>query len=72
MAQKTQPLFGADIRITSTHYTSGSLIDIIAPYLTGITYSFGEKTEFSTTLLDVQDKARLVNIIAYAGNYPQK
>lgn len=72
VAQKTQPLFGADIRITNTLYTSWSLIEDISPYLTGITYSFGEKTEFSTTLLDSQNKARLVNVIAYSGVYPQK
>jgi len=72
VAQKTQPLFGGDIRITVNGYLSGTLEEKISPYLSGITYSFGEKVEFSTTLFDQDGKTGLLKVVAYTGTYPQK
>lgn len=72
VAEKTQPFFGADIRITSNSYSSWTIIDAISPYLSWITYSYGEKTEFSTTLFDKNNKTWLIKVVAYSGIYPQK
>ncbi len=72
VALKTQPFFGADIRITSNSYSSWTIFDRISPYLSGITYSYGEKTEFSTTLLDKTNITGLIKVVAYSGIYPQK
>ncbi len=72
VSEKTQPLFGGDIRVTFNGYLSGSLIEKVTPYLSWTTYSFGEKVEFSTTLLDQEEKTWLLKVIAYTGTYPQK
>lgn len=72
VAKETQPLFGADIRISPRSYTATPIIESIAPYLSGVTYSYGERTEFSTTLIDHTGKTGLVRVIAYTGTYPQK
>jgi predicted lysophospholipase L1 biosynthesis ABC-type transport system permease subunit len=70
--EQTQPLFGADIRISGSEDTSVELIDRLRPYLSGVTYSWAERVEFSTTLFDREGKTGLINVIAYTGNYPQK
>lgn len=72
VAEKTQPFFGGDIRITSNSYSSWTIIDIISPYLSWITYTYGEKTEFSTSLFDRDNKTWLIKVVAYSGIYPQK
>lgn len=72
VSRETQPLFGADIRISPGSYSSSLLIQEIAPYLSGYSYSWWERTEFSTTLLDRENKTWLVNVVAYSGSYPQK
>jgi predicted lysophospholipase L1 biosynthesis ABC-type transport system permease subunit len=72
VAKKTQPFFGGDIRISFNGYMSGSIQERIAPYLSWVTYSFGEKTEFSTTLFDQEGKTGLLKVVAYSGTYPQK
>ena len=50
--EQTQPLFGADIRISGSEDTSVELIDRLRPYLSGVVYSWAERVEFSTTLFD--------------------
>ena len=72
VSREAQPLFGADIRISSPDYTSEPLIERVSPYLSGISYSWWERTEFSTTLFDREGKTGLVRIVAYTGQYPQK
>ncbi len=72
VARETQPIFGADIRVSPRSYISTPIIDSVAPYLSSIQYSYGERTEFSTTLIDRDGKTGLVNMIAYTGTYPQK
>ncbi len=72
VSRETQPLFGADIRISPRSYIAEPLIDIVSPYLSGTSYSWWERTEFSTTLFDREGKTWLINVIAYTGEYPQK
>jgi predicted lysophospholipase L1 biosynthesis ABC-type transport system permease subunit len=69
---QTQPLFGADIRISSRSSNSGSLFSIFSPYLTGTAYSWAERISFSTTLFDREGKTGLIQVIAYTGTYPQR
>lgn len=40
VSRETQPLFGADIRISPGSYSSSLLIQEIAPYLSGYSYSW--------------------------------
>ena len=40
VSREAQPLFGADIRISSPDYTSEPLIERVSPYLSGISYSW--------------------------------
>ena len=72
VSRESQPLFGADIRISPRNYTPESLMRIFSPYLSGSSYSWWERTEFSTTLLDQEWKTWLINVVAYSGSYPQK
>ncbi|MBX9808823.1 hypothetical protein K2X92_00330, partial [Candidatus Gracilibacteria bacterium] len=72
VAEKTQPFFGADIRVTSNSYSNGTIYEKISPYLSGVIHSYGEKTEFSTTLFDKTNKTGLIKVVAYSGIYPQK
>ncbi len=72
VSRETAPLFGADMKVSPKNYTSIPIIETISPYLSWITYSFWERTEFSTTLIDREGKTGLVNVIAYSGEYPQK
>jgi predicted lysophospholipase L1 biosynthesis ABC-type transport system permease subunit len=53
-------------------YTGASLYDTFAPYLSGETYTWAERHEFSTTLFDQEGKTGLVKVIAYNGTYPQR
>jgi predicted lysophospholipase L1 biosynthesis ABC-type transport system permease subunit len=69
---QTAPLFGADIRISSQDDQESPLFERVAPYLSGVSYSWAERIEFSTTLFDQDQKTGLVNVIAYTGVYPQK
>ena len=40
VSRETQPLFGADIRISPRSYIAEPLIDIVSPYLSGTSYSW--------------------------------
>lgn len=40
VSRESQPLFGADIRISPRNYTPESLIRIFSPYLSGSSYSW--------------------------------
>jgi putative ABC transport system permease protein len=70
VALETRPYVWADMTISSRGYSEIPLIDIVRPYLTGITYEWGEKKEFSTTLFDREWKTWLIQVIAYTGKYP--
>lgn len=72
ISKETRPLFGADIRVSARSFVTGSIIERVTPFLSGVAYSYAERTEFSTTLLDKEGKTGLVNIVAYSGTYPQK
>lgn len=72
VSRETQPIFGADIRISPRNYTPEPIISILSPYLSGVSYSWWERTEFSTTLFDQEGKTGLINVVAYSGSYPQK
>lgn len=72
VASETRPLFGADIIISPNGYTGGSLSDQIRPYLSGEIYTWAERKEFSTTLVDTEGKIGLTKVIAYTGSYPQR
>lgn len=54
VASETRPLFGADMILSVDGYTGASLHDIVAPYLSGETYTWAERHEFSTTLFDTE------------------
>jgi predicted lysophospholipase L1 biosynthesis ABC-type transport system permease subunit len=72
VVEQTQPLFGADIRISTSEDTGEELVDRLRPFLSGVIYSWAERVEFSTTLFDREGKTGLINVIAYTGTYPQK
>lgn len=72
VASETRPLFGADLMISPRGYASGDVLPLVAPYLSGTDYTVAERREFSTTLLDKDGKAWLVQVIAYSGSYPQR
>lgn len=56
VAKETQPIFGADIRISPKAYMVNPIITTVMPYLSGFVYSYAERTEFSTTLIDREGK----------------
>ena len=72
VASETRPLFGADLMISPRGYASGDVLPLVASYLSGEEYVAAERREFSTTLLDRDSKAGLVQVIAYSGSYPQR
>lgn len=72
VSEQTRPLFGADIIVSPREYTPTPIIDQVAPLLSGTLYSWWERTEFSTTLVDREGKTGLVKVVAYEGIYPQK
>jgi len=72
VASETRPLFGADLIVSVDGYTGASLHEVFAPYLSGETYTWAERHEFSTTLFDREGKTWLVQVIAYNGTYPQR
>lgn len=71
VTSKTKPLFGADIIVSSRSYATGNIFPMIAPALIGEAYTVAEKREFSTTLIDNENKTGLVQVVAYSGSYPQ-
>jgi predicted lysophospholipase L1 biosynthesis ABC-type transport system permease subunit len=72
VSRETRPLFGADIRVSPRSFSADSLVLRASGALLGMDYSYAERTEFSTTLLDKNGKTGLVNVVAYEGVYPQK
>lgn len=72
VAEKVQPLFGTDIKISPKNYTSRSLSEIITPYLSGSDVALTEREEFLTTLMDGSGKTGLIKVVTYTGKYPQK
>lgn len=56
VAKETQPIFGADIRISPKSYITAPIIETLIQYLSGFVYSYAERTEFSTTLIDREGK----------------
>ncbi len=72
VAKETGPLFGADVIVSPRTYTAVPIIDQVRPILSGSSYSWWERTEFSSTLLDREGKTWLVKVIAYTWEYPQK
>lgn len=72
VASETRPLFGADLMVSPRGYASGDVLPLVAPYLSGTNYTVAERREFSTTLLDRDGRAWLVEVIAYSGSYPQR
>ncbi len=72
VAAETRPLFGADVIISPNSYTGESLYEQIQSYLSGEVYTWAERKEFSTTLIDHAGKTGLVKVIAYRGTYPQR
>ena len=56
VASETRPLFGADMILSVDGYTGASLHEMVAPYLSGETYTWAERHEFSTTLFDQEGK----------------
>lgn len=40
VSRETQPIFGADIRISPRNYTPEPIISILSPYLSGVSYSW--------------------------------
>jgi len=56
VASETRPLFGADLIVSVDGYTGASLYEVFAPYLSGETYTWAERHEFSTTLFDREGK----------------
>ena len=71
VSRETKPIFGSDIHVVPNSYTSTPLQELVASTLSGMTYTWWERTEFSTTLFDREGKTGLVNVVAYDGNYPQ-
>lgn len=72
VARETRPLFGTDLMVSPRGYASGDILPMIAPYLSGEQVRVAERREFSTTLLDRDGKAGLVQVVAYSGSYPQR
>lgn len=72
VAKETAPIFGADIIIGSPGYQSIPIIDRVRPILSNLSYTWGERKEFSTTLFDQAGKTGLIKVIAFSGSYPQK
>jgi predicted lysophospholipase L1 biosynthesis ABC-type transport system permease subunit len=72
VATETRPLFWADLIVSPRGYASGDVLPLVAEYLEWEEYVAAEKREFSTTLLDKEGKAGLVQVVAYSGSYPQR
>lgn len=72
VAAETRPLFWADLIVSPRGYASGDVLPLISKYLTWEEYIAAERREFSTTLLDRDGRAWLVEVVAYSGTYPQR
>lgn len=72
VASETRPLFWADLMVSPRGYASGDVLPLISEYLVWEEYIAAERRGFSTTLLDRDGKAGLVQVVTYSGSYPQR
>lgn len=72
VASETKPLFWADLMVSPRGYASGDVLPLVSEYLKWENYVAAERRTFSTTLMDDQGKAGLVQVVAYSGSYPQR